>query len=544
MARLVALAGPDAGTIFEVSGTVRIGPGPGCEVRLTDTGAGDEVLCIAHRKGRFFAEPLGRTGFYRNDAEPADDALEHGDVLSFGTTRLVFVDEEKKRRRASDTLVLRKNFGTGLDSIIRSFARARMPEKRLRSLLELSRTLRTPGDLEQTLAGVLDVVLRAFGGDRAAVLFHDGKTQEFHPAAVKFSHDLTPGDDPFWSRGILAEVVRTGESILTRDTQTDRRFGAMDSVVAYNIVSSMCAALPGEGGAAGVLYVDTFMRRSAFSEEDLEMFSAIAQQASAVIENARLYRELERRARMDKELEVASRIQQRVFPVQPPRMEKLDIFGLCRSAREVGGDYYDFLRSDGGALYLAVGDVSGKGITAGLVMMMVRSLFRPLARKDQAPLEVLELMNRDLLADTRVETFVTFGVVRWSPGEDRLHFARAGHESLLVFRPRSGDVEEHLPRGPALGIVEKLREDSEEVELPFGPGDLVFLYSDGATETMSPAGNLFGRERLLECIQKRISMGVRGLVEGVMEEILAFTEGAGQTDDITLLALRRGEPDA
>ncbi|MHC5082264.1 MAG: PP2C family protein-serine/threonine phosphatase, partial [Planctomycetota bacterium] len=305
------------------------------------------------------------------------------------------------------------------------------------------------------------------------------------------------------------------------------------------IRASMSVPLLAGEDFIGALHIDSQSLRQAFDERDLELLSAIGRQAALSIENRRLYEALKEKARLEHELHLASEIQQGVFPDAVAPREDIDVYGLSRPAKEVGGDYFDFIETPGGDLTVAVGDVSGKGLNAGLVMMMARSLLRPLARTSHPLLEILVEMNRDLIEDTKPWIFMTFLLLRWLREEGCLEIAGAGHENLVRIHGADGSLEVVPSGGMPLGITPELGKKIEVKRLPLLPGDVVFLYTDGATDAVNESGDRFGLPRLQGCLRERAGSGTRELVEGVMEDLLAFSGSTPQADDITLLAIQR-----
>jgi serine phosphatase RsbU (regulator of sigma subunit) len=236
----------------------------------------------------------------------------------------------------------------------------------------------------------------------------------------------------------------------------------------------------------------------------------------------------------EQELRVARGIQQALLPRDLPRLNGWEMTAFYKPAREVGGDFYDFLELEDGRLGLVVGDATGKGIPAALVMATTRSMLRAVSQASDSPGEVLRRANDPLVTDIPPNMFVTCLYAILEPENGRLVYANAGHD--LPYRRHGGDAEELRARGMPLGLMPGM--EYEEKEIVLGKGESVLFYSDGLVEAHDPRGEMFGFPRLRALVAEHGEE--RSLVEFLMEELYSFTgEGWEQEDDITLLTLRR-----
>jgi serine phosphatase RsbU (regulator of sigma subunit)/predicted ester cyclase len=250
----------------------------------------------------------------------------------------------------------------------------------------------------------------------------------------------------------------------------------------------------------------------------------------------RLQRERIERERVEQELQVARRIQQASLPKEVPTLEGWQIAPFYRPAREVGGDFYDFHLLSEGHVGLVVGDATGKGVPAALVMSSTRSMLRALARASNSPGEVLEQVNDLLVTDIPSNMFVTCFYAILDPNSASLRYANAGHDLPYLHRGR-GEAEELRARGMPLGLMPGM--GYEEKEIILEAGEAALLYSDGLVEAHDPKGEMFGFPRLRRLIAHH-SEGERSLGAFLMEELSSFVgEGWEQEDDITLLTLER-----
>jgi len=274
--------------------------------------------------------------------------------------------------------------------------------------------------------------------------------------------------------------------------------------------------------------------------ETVATLHTLAQFASVAIENADLYRELEAKQRIEQEMLWARSIQQSMLPRSTPDLAGYDIYGRSVPANEVGGDYFDFVATPDRHWHVVIGDVSGKGVPAALIMSIVRSLIHTFLKFEQTPREVLRLVNQSLSQDLNEDMFVTLSTMRLDPARNRVQIARAGHEPVMVLRSH-GELEEIAPRGAALGLVDvdDFQRTIEQQEFGLEPDDLLLLYTDGVTEAQNPAREEFGHERLREIVRRHRGATSRQLFDSIMTELQRYADGAPQYDDITLVVVRR-----
>jgi serine phosphatase RsbU (regulator of sigma subunit)/predicted ester cyclase len=291
-----------------------------------------------------------------------------------------------------------------------------------------------------------------------------------------------------------------------------------------------------EGGRIGEAYPEGVAELPS-AEADPQRFSVTEAFNEALVRNltwrfrAAQARE---RERIEQELQVARRIQQELLPEATPELDSWEFAQHYQPAREVGGDFYDFLELEDGRLGLVVGDATGHGMPAALVMATTRGMLRAVVQSLESPGEVLARVNEALVADIPPSTFVTcfYGIL--DPESGRLRYANAGHD--LPCRRRNGQAEELRARGMPLGLMPGMSYEEKEAALEVG--DSTLFYSDGLVEAHNPQREMFGFPRLRRLVAEHA--GERSLVDLLMDELRSFTgDGWEQEDDITLVTLRR-----
>ncbi len=282
-----------------------------------------------------------------------------------------------------------------------------------------------------------------------------------------------------------------------------------------------------------------------FSDADGNSFELLgSDELSRDIEAQRqaIAEKLEAERRAAQELEIAKQVQARLFPQTLPAFRSLDYAGICIQARHVGGDYYDFLALGQNRLALLVGDISGKGIAAALLMANLQANLRSqFALAREQPQLLLQSVNRLFYENTVESAYATFFFADYDEQARRLRYANCGHLPALLLR-RDGAVERLHSTGTVLGLFKEW--DCPAAECPFYAGDTLVLYTDGVTESFNAEGEEFGEQRLVEALQQRRELPAQRLLAFVVEEIQNFSPHE-QHDDITLIVAKcRGDSSA
>jgi sigma-B regulation protein RsbU (phosphoserine phosphatase) len=398
-------------------------------------------------------------------------------------------------------------------------------------LLELGTRISASLDTGKLLEQILDLVFQVVRYDAAGIYLVDKKTQWITRQTIR-------GYDPARDEavrlkigsGLIGWVAKAGQGVIVADVRTDPRYmNARDETR-----SEMVAPIRIGSEVIGAFNVESD-EPDAYETEDMQLLTAFAAQAAVAIERTRLYEEVLEKRRLDEEVTIGQRIQRSFLPSRNPDVKNFDIAGANYSSDRVGGDYYDFIRIADDQLGIVVGDVSGKGIAAALIMAAFRASLIAEIRNNYAMRTTMGKVNRLLWESIEPDRFVTalFGVL--DMGARRLTYVNAGHNPALLYRAASDQFETLDPTGPLLGTFETATFKERVVELR--PGDVLVMYTDGVTEAMTPAGELFGEERLRREIEKRREEPAAKIVRGIWEAVLAFEAGE-QEDDATLVVVR------
>jgi len=293
-----------------------------------------------------------------------------------------------------------------------------------------------------------------------------------------------------------------------------------------------------DGRTIGLLYIAHRAARQMASE--VHLATLVCNQAALAIDQARLYAiEMEQRT-ITQELATAREIQAGFLPGSTPTIPGWEVGSRYEAARQVGGDFYDFIAFPDGRWGFVVADVAGKGVPASLVMALSRTLVRGIALEKTSPLETITTVNRLLLCQSRKDRFVSLFYAVLDPASGRLDFVRAGHNPPFHYCAASGKVGRLETPGMVLGVIETLILEERSVVL--APGDTVVFYTDGVTEAMTANYREFGEARLAKLMCDHHELTAEAMAARIQGEVAKFTRGAPPSDDFTLVTLKWTAP--
>jgi serine phosphatase RsbU (regulator of sigma subunit) len=343
------------------------------------------------------------------------------------------------------------------------------------------------------------------------------------------------------SRSIARKVMEDRVAVILSNVLEDASFRSQDSILSTGIRSAVCVPLlltAGEGKpdeVIGLVYLDTLRTIHTFEEDDLYVLTAVANVAAVKIENVRLLEESLEKRRMEEDMRRAAEIQRGLLPTTPPEVRGYGLVGSNRPCRTVGGDYYDFAVHEG-TLLLALGDVSGKGTGAALLMTVLRAAARG-HWADGSPSEAMARINKTVCQNVTEGKYVTFFLARLDPPTGRLAYVNAGHNAPLLIHV-SGEVEPLEAGGMVLGMFDSVPYDEGVVEMK--SGDTLVIFSDGVSETFDNAGDEFGAARLIQVARDGRELSASAVQDAILAELDRFAAGAKITDDRTTIVLKRG----
>jgi len=330
-------------------------------------------------------------------------------------------------------------------------------------------------------------------------------------------------------------IIKNRKPVIVNDINTDSRFHRTFSK-SVQIKSFLSVPLLSKGSIIGIITIFNKKGNGGFTHDDERLLSIIAAQSTQVIENARLLEEEKRYLQIQKELAMAAEIQKNILPKEIPEIQNYEIAAVNIPAKEVGGDYYDLLLTGNRELIFCLGDITGKGIPAALLMSNLQATFRGQAQIHSTLREVISAANTLLHKSTEPDKFATFfsGILNYE--NNILTYCNAGHDNPILIS-QNGKISRLNKGGIILGFLDNVIYEVEN--LPIKAGDKLIVYSDGITETMNPGEELYGEERLIELISSQRNLTANMLLQKIVDETGKFSGGASQHDDKTLLIIQR-----
>jgi phosphoserine phosphatase RsbU/P len=347
-------------------------------------------------------------------------------------------------------------------------------------------------------------------------------------------HSVALGD------GVIGRVWQTGEAVCLNEFSEAPELAKLRGT-AFGTASVMVASLLYGKQNMGVLALGNGPMDAPFSQSDFVVFKSIAEQSAFALYNAIIYSEANEKKRLDHDLEIARDIQRVLLPAEPPSVNGFEISGINVPARQVSGDYFDYIKVDEERLGVAIADVSGKGVPASLIMAICRSVLRSQAAQNPSPADVLRKVNRQLYPDIKEDMFISMAYLILDHARNGVTLARAGHDAPLLYKRASQTVTPLKPPGMVVGIDSGNVFDriTGDFPVPLERDDCLVLYTDGVTEALDTDGNEFGVERTIQSVRASAANGAQAIIARLIDDLRNFVGSQPQNDDITLISIRK-----
>src|SRR5438874_102697 len=347
-------------------------------------------------------------------------------------------------------------------------------------------------------------------------------------------HTVPPGE------GLIGTVWQTTQPVSLADVRDVPELARLRETP-LGTASLMATALLYGKQNMGVLAVGNGPMGAPFTPSDFVVFKSIAEQSAFALYNAIIYSEANEKKRLDHDLEIARDIQRILLPAEAPKVNGFEVSGMNVPARQVSGDYFDYIKLDDDRLGVAIADVSGKGVPASLIMAICRSVLRSQAIGNPSPADVLQKVNRQLYPDIKEDMFISMAYLVLDLVRGGVTLARAGHDAPLLYREKSQTVAPLKTPGMVVGIdsgdvFDRLTTD---VAVPLECNDCILLYTDGITEALDNEGNEFGLERTIASVRSSAKEGAQAMVTRLIDDLRNFVGSTPQNDDITMIAIRK-----
>jgi phosphoserine phosphatase RsbU/P len=466
--------------------------------------------------------------FYTNQPAPNLSGLVGGD-----SSLALMIDDS--HHNSTSTIVSKLDI-VGSNSGVRLTVN---PEAKLRAMIEIAQNLGKAVSLDEVLSKLLDSLFKIFiQADRGFVVLRSMPDGLLVPKTVKHRR---PGmeDQGRISRTIINQVMKSQEAILSADAAHDSRFDTSQSIADLRIRSVMCAPLvDNEGNSLGVIQLDTSDQRQRFQQDDLDVLASVASQAAIAVDNAQLHETSLRQQALERDLELAHKVQRGLLPAAPPQLEGYYFFDFYEPANQVGGDYYDYIDLPGGRLAIVLGDVSGKGVAAALLMAKLSGEVRYCLASEANPAAAVSRINASFSGSGWQDRFVTFVLALLDVDRGEITLVNAGHMPPLL-RYGGGKVEPIGSEDAGLPLGVDATFQYRQHTRPIAPGDFLTLFTDGISEAMNGAGELYGLERLRTQLGQ--SAPVANLGRLILDDVKRFVGGRAQSDDMCLACFGRAQ---
>jgi len=516
--------------------------------------SGHHAFIYPSEKGYVVRDNGSKNGTFLNGKKiQAETRLERGDEVLIGSTRIIFdkglstnveVMEAPSTSENVNTIihveeVLKK---TDIDTTMKAtFATAEMEKvksehKALSVISEVSKALILHKPINELLDNIMDLICENLPMDRGVLMLKEGNPPQFIPKVVRINNDSLKDRKIQVSQSIINMAVSKNSSVLTSDAQADSRFKAQESILKFNIHSAMCVPLWNNKEIIGVIYSDRISLLEQFSDDDLKLLTLLSNLAAVKIENAKLIVQSIEKEKMEKELDLAAKIQEDFLPKESPESKNFKIVGSNIPCYQVGGDYYDFITIDPSRLGVVVADVSGKGVGASLLMASLRAALHSELDPKYKIEEMAAKLNNFVHRSSASNSFITFFYCELNNKTGEFKYINAGHNPPLVIG-KKGKIQRLESCGLCLGMFPSTSYKASKVTLDVG--DKAILFTDGITESRNKDNKEFDEEGLIKLIRKHSKLSAKELLEKINEEVDSFISGAERMDDMTIVIIQR-----
>jgi phosphoserine phosphatase RsbU/P len=518
---------------------VSIGRASDCSIPIKDRYLSRKHAEIIAVGNAWMLKDLGSAnGTYLNGTRvERDEPLRTGDRIRLGDTEIVFETSGTSTDRffaVSDGMQ-----GTSPTIAIPVGDIPDRPEEkdiaRLQTLTLLARELIEDRPMDELFGFITERIMEHLHPSRAAIALLGSDGRSFTKVEVR-RQDEHDQSELTISHTLLASVVEEKKALAFVDVSVDEKLRRAQSIIMQGIHSILCAPLLIGEAVVGVLYVDYLFTQRSISEDDVKLVAQIGRFAAIKLETTRLREEAIQKRIMDEELKTASSIQRRLLPPAPTGIPGFTFVGKNQPCRTVSGDYYDFALRPDGRVYFVIGDVSGKGVTAGLMMAGLQVAFRIFSKSDPDPSVLVTQLNVALKENLPQSKFVTLFLGRLDTNTGAIEYVNAGHTPPLLLT-KTGAVE--LGESDLLlGVVSRAEFTTRQLQLE--PGDSLILFTDGVTEARSADGNDLGSSTIGDALVKLHGADADAIAWSVNDTVLQHVGDAENLDDdVTLLVVSR-----
>ena len=487
-----------------------------------------------------------KRGSFVNDQRVEQCALQHLDQIRIGgedESRIEFIDETVTEREPifeDSQLHLSQSFNlrsTSANEELRKLAR----------FVEVNQAFKFSLTPDDVLCLIVDAAIEMTKAERGFLMLkNEAGDLEFKVARDKQRNWLV-GNEFSMSRTVVEEAFKNNRSVIINDSREHSLLAARQSIRNLDLRSIVCIPLRRfqmsermdatsmlKRDVIGVLYVDSHIITGALSQTSITLLESLAFEATKSLESVRLMHEEREKQRLEQEINMARDVQVALLPTTFRQPDYFEVAAHSTPCRYVGGDFYDLLSLDDGRSVFSLGDVSGKGIAAALLASMAQGVMQAQFSGGLSLTEVITSLNRVIVQKSASNRFITLFCAVLDK-EGNFNFVNAGHNPPILARA-DGSLELLSTKALVLGAFDFAQYKAHQVKLE--PGDVVVIFTDGVTEAVNAANEMFSDERLEQLVKASVSLSAEQIKNRILEDVLAFTRGLPQGDDITLIALK------
>ena len=510
---------------------------------------------IYPKDGAFIVRDNGsKNGTFLNGQKILSETeLKKGDEILIGSTRIFYDKELSTDVEVTDLPAAAQSINTIMQleevfkkpDVMTTVRAAEAPidleqlkaEHRSFSVIsQVSRALVLHMPLAELLEHIMELINDNLPMDRGILMLKEGNPVQLIPRVVKVKSENLRSQKILVSQSIISMAQDKLSSILISDVQADPLLKSQESIIKLNIHSAMCVPLWNNKEIIGIIYADRISIPEKFNKDDLRLLTLLSNMAAIKIENSKLVIQALEKEKMEKELELAAQIQKDFLPGEHPQCDNFEIAGANLPCYSVGGDYYDFLAIDVDRLGFVVADVSGKGVSASLLMASLRAALHSEIGPQYDMEGMAKKLNSFVHKSSASNHFITFFFSELDRKTGDFLYLNAGHNPPMIF-DKKGKTKRLDPSGFSLGMFPDV--DYEVKKVTMEAGDVAILFTDGITESRNKGGEDFTEDRLLRMGKKNVKLSAKDLLDKIYEDVEKFSEGTAQMDDMTLVIIKR-----
>lgn len=531
---------------YTIEGLCIVGRDTSCHITIPDmTVSRQHASILLDEQGRYVLQDLqSGNGTYVNGICIETTVINPNDIITIGDFTLTFFEEEApggelkivsdsgKLNQIRDTIDARNHSFTQIISKETDTIRIKKLMGYLQMVYKISSSVAQILDIDKLLKTTLSELFKVFAGADQGFLILFNKDDKSLELKASQSRGQEKNNELRISRTLIGEVVNNRHSILCTDASTDERFKGRASIVAMGINSILLVPLIHREEFLGLIYLTSINKVAVFVKDDLELLTGISNQVAIAIINARMHNYLLKQQKIQLDLSYARQIQESFLPNKLPIVEGYGFDCQYKSYFEVGGDFYDVFSLRDGKIAILIGDVSGKGVSAALLMAKASSDLRMAIHSIADPSKVLNYIN-NVISDTfQDDRFITLLYTLLNPKKDTIIVGNAGHMPLLIRRGRKIH-EVGGGSNPALGIVPGMEFTCQTVKLK--KGDALFYFTDGISESMNKEEEMFGVDRIKNAMLTSKVYDSPCMCALIAREEKKFRGAASPSDDLTMV---------